>query len=239
VSFGRWNVFLHPPNTTAPSLARTDCGYPSDFGTNIIQMASHNTSAITRELFQLKQRIDQLTFKQRRVSSPEQKDQLAMRIEGLKRTLRGLKHIRMLMLTASGIPKPSSGKQEVQHQEPAPMVQPQPPKEEEEKPPVLPAQQEVAMAPPETQAIMSKEEEEENEKLAADTVENSTAISNEAPKTDKRDLQLPGAKGLSIVHQIHHLRVAVHQHLQRYKPLQTLVKVFIAFWFLSALYVRA
>ena len=58
-----------------------------------------STSAITRELFQLKEQIDQLTFKQRKATSPVQKDQLKMRLEGLRRTQRGLKHIRMLMLT--------------------------------------------------------------------------------------------------------------------------------------------
>jgi len=60
-----------------------------------------STSVITRELFQLKEQIDQLTFKQRKAVSPLQKDQLKMRLEGLRRTQRGLKHIRTLMLTSA------------------------------------------------------------------------------------------------------------------------------------------
>jgi len=167
-------------------------------------MTTNNTSAITRELFQLKERIDQLTFKQGRALLPGKKEQIQMKLEGLKRTQRGLKHIRMLLYSAS-TPKPPPIKEQ------AVLPQPQVKKVEQAA-----AQDE----PTETQAVS-----QEKVLIKVGGCKKNVASTTSG---DKCNLQLIG-----LVDQIQRLRVAMYQHVQKYKPLQ-IIKVFIAFWFLSS-----
>jgi len=162
-----------------------------------------STSAITRELFQLKEQIDQLTFKQQR-ASPLQKDQLKMRLEGLKRTQRGLKHLRTLMLSSTTSTTTSSSST-------APSTQ----EDNDDKPP--------AASGVEPQKILPKNEKEEEDEEKKKGVCSSQM---------QQIVDLTTGKGALLVNQVQRLRWVLYYHLKRYKPLQIL-KAVVALWVLA------
>jgi len=170
-----------------------------------------STSAITRELFQLKEQIDQLTFKLQRCS-PMQKDQLKMRLEGLRRTQRGLKHIRTLMLNASSastnLTTTTTSTSTTEDNKPSTVTTVEP--------------QNVS--------------EERRVGGGGGEILSQTQPSQQGGGIHQM-LSLSGKGGALLGDQVQRLRLVLYYHLKRYKPLQIL-KAAVALWFLATFILR-
>jgi len=188
-------------------------------------MAMMNTSVVTRELFQLKEHIDQMTFKLAHTESPVKKEQLKMKLEGLKRTQKNLKRLLMIMFNASA--------RQQENQSKVPIVE--------------------TKVPEPLQIKAEDDDEEEDERSVVSShhqCETRARADSEAPLAprssvgpdlvrDDKQLQLAygdaDADALSgwLAAPIQRLRLLLLRHFHRYKPLQ-MVKAFLAMWFLSS-----
>jgi len=190
-------------------------------------MAMMNTSVITRELFQLKEHIDQMTFKLAHVESPVKREHLKMRLEGLKRTQKNLKRLLMIMFNAS-----TSTARQQETQSKALIVETKVPEQ-------LQLQTEEDDEEEDERSVVSSHHQCET-RARADSEATLAPRSSVGPDLVRDDKQLlaygdADADALSgwLAAPIQRLRLLLLRHFHRYKPLQ-MVKAFLAMWFLSS-----